>query len=98
MSESQTVTVRILDKDYHIACPESERANLERAGDYLDKKMRDIRRSGKVIGTERIAVMAALNITYELHNKQRDAAGDGESSEQVAQLLMRVQQSLGDSE
>jgi cell division protein ZapA len=98
MSESQTVTVRILDKDYHIACPASESANLERAADYLDKKMRDIRRSGKVIGTERIAVMAALNITYELHNKQKNAALNSDSSEQVTQLLMRVQQSLGDNE
>lgn len=98
MTESQTVTVRILDKDYHIACPASERVNLERAADYLDKKMRDIRRSGKVIGTERIAVMAALNITYELHNKQHNAADDSENSAQVTQLLMRVQQSLGDSE
>ncbi len=98
MSESHTVTVRILDKDYHIACPASERPNLERAAEYLDKKMRDIRRSGKVIGTERIAVMAALNITYELHHKQDNAAPAGESSEQVTQLLMRVQQSLADSE
>lgn len=98
MSESQTVTVRILDKDYHIACPASERSNLERVADYLDKKMRNIRRSGKVIGTERIAVMAALNITYELHHKQDNSAPAGESSEQVTQLLMRVQQSLADSE
>ncbi len=98
MTESQTMIVRILDKDYHIACPASERANLEHAADYLDKKMRDIRRTGKVIGTERIAVMAALNITYELHNKQQNIANGSESSEQVTQLLMRVQQSLGGSE
>jgi cell division protein ZapA len=98
MTESQTVTVRILDKDYHIACPASESANLERAAAYLDKKMHDIRRSGKVIGTERIAVMAALNITYELHNKQQNVAESSENAAQVTQLLMRVQQSLGDSE
>ena len=64
MTQSQTVTVRILDKDYHIACPVAESTNLERAAEYLDKKMREIRRAGKVIGAERIAVMAALNITH----------------------------------
>lgn len=98
MTESQAVTVRILGKDYHVMCPVSERANLERAAEYLDNKMRDIRSSGKVIGTERIAVMAALNITYELHNKQQDTAQGSENSEQVMQLLMRVKESLGGGE
>ncbi len=98
MTQSQTVIVRIMDKDYHIACPASERGNLERAADYLDKKMRDIRRSGKIIGAERVAVMAALNITHELHANQRNATQDNDSSEQIQQLVARVEQSLDVSE
>ena len=94
MTQPQTVTVRIMDKDYHIACPASESANLERAAEYLDKKMRDIRRTGKVVGAERIAVMATLNITHELHGKQHDAVQDREGSEQIKQLMLRVQKSL----
>ncbi len=94
MTQTQTVTVRILDKDYHIACPVAESDNLERAAEYLDRKMRDIRRSGKVIGAERIAVMAALNITHALHGKQRDALLSDDSTEQIQQLVMRVQTSL----
>ncbi|WP_205341968.1 cell division protein ZapA [Denitrificimonas caeni] len=98
MTQSQTVTVRILDKDYHISCPASESTNLERAAEYLDKKMRDIRRSGKVIGAERIAVMAALNITHELHSRKHDELFSSQDTEQVQQLLTRVQKSLDSAE
>lgn len=61
-----TVEVTILDKDYLVACPPDQQDALRRAARYLDGKMREIRTSGKVFGAERIAVMAALNITYEL--------------------------------
>ena len=65
MSTPNTVTVKILDKDYQVACPE-EQEELKSSAKYLDKQMRGIRDTGKVIGLERIAVMAALNIGYEL--------------------------------
>ena len=71
MTQSNTVTVHILDKEYCIACPQDERANLESAARYLDGKMREIRTSGKVIGADRVAVMAALNITHDLLHKQQ---------------------------
>ena len=66
MSTPNTVTVKILDKDYQVACPEEQEAQLVVSAKYLDKQMRGIRDSGKVIGLERIAVMAALNISHEL--------------------------------
>ncbi|MDY0249791.1 MAG: cell division protein ZapA [Pseudomonas sp.] len=98
MTQSQTVTVHILDKDYHIACPVSESTNLERAAEYLDKKMREIRRSGKVIGAERIAVMAALNITHELHRQQHNDVPSADDTAQIQLLLNRVQQTLDTDE
>jgi cell division protein ZapA len=58
--------VKILDKDYQVACPADQEAELLVSAKYLDKQMRGIRDSGKVIGLERIAVMAALNISHEL--------------------------------
>ena len=58
--------VTILDKEYMIACGPDEREALQESARILDKKMREIRTSGKIIGTERIAVMAALNLAYEL--------------------------------
>ena len=73
-----TVEVRILDKEYLVACPQEEQEALLRAARHLDTKMRDIRSSGKVFGTERIAVMAALNITHEL--RERDTMSDATSS------------------
>ncbi|MCB1695109.1 MAG: cell division protein ZapA [Halioglobus sp.] len=66
MSKPHTVTVRILEKDYQVACPQDQEAELLVSAKYLDKQMRGIRDSGKVIGLERIAVMAALNISHEL--------------------------------
>ncbi len=69
------IKVQILGKEYPIACPEDEQHDLLVAARYLDEKMRQIRSGGRVIGAERIAVMAALNITHELiqsqqHNKR----------------------------
>lgn len=63
---SVPVTVRILDKDYQVACPEEEKDDLIASARYLDRKMREIRDGGRIIGTDRIAVMAALNISHEL--------------------------------
>jgi cell division protein ZapA len=61
----QTVSVRILDKDYQVACPADEVASLTQSARFLDERMSEIRSSGKVVGLDRIAVMAALNITHE---------------------------------
>lgn len=61
-----TVEVNILDKDYLVACPPEQREALRESARHLDAKMREIRATGKVFGTERIAVMAALNITHEM--------------------------------
>jgi cell division protein ZapA len=62
---SVAVTVSILDRDYQISCLPEEEVLLKSAADYLDGKMREIRERGNVIGIDRIAVMAALNIAHE---------------------------------
>ncbi|MES2817456.1 MAG: cell division protein ZapA [Pseudomonadota bacterium] len=95
MSQASTVTVHILDKDYCIACPSDERANLESAARYLDGKMREIRTSGKVIGADRVAVMAALNITHDLLHKQQHLDREASTTrDQVRDLLDRVDNAL----
>ena len=60
------ITVRILEKEYQIACPAGEKANLIASAELLNSKMREIRDSGKVVGLDRVAVMAALNLADEL--------------------------------
>lgn len=64
--ESVAVTIKILDKEYRIACPPHEREALLESAQYLNQKMREIRDRGSAIGSERVAVMAALNIAHEL--------------------------------
>ena len=60
------VSIRILEKEYQVACPADEKANLIASADLLNEKMREIRDSGKVVGLDRVAVMAALNMANEL--------------------------------
>ena len=62
----ETVTVTILDRPFQVSCPGDERAELEQSARYLDARMREIKSAGKVIGADRIAVMAALNIAHEM--------------------------------
>ncbi len=64
-NEPELVTVRILDKEYRIGCGEGEREALIASAYHLDARMREIYNSGKVVGMDRIAVMAALNIAHE---------------------------------
>jgi len=63
---NETVFVKILDKEYQVACPREERQALIESAQLLDERMKTIRGSGAVIGLERIAVMAALNLSHEL--------------------------------
>lgn len=68
MSEREVarISVRILEKEYFVACPYEERSDLLDSAEFLNTKMREIRDSGKVVGLDRIAVMAALNLANEV--------------------------------
>ena len=70
MSDSTTVTVSILDKEFQVSCQPEEVDELTASAAYLDKQMIQIRQTGKVVGLDRIAVMAALNITHQLLQQQ----------------------------
>ncbi|MBT4522387.1 MAG: cell division protein ZapA [Halieaceae bacterium] len=98
MSDSRTVTVSILDKEYQVACPEDQQPELVESARYLDKQMRTIRDTGKVIGLERIAVMAALNIGHELlqTSSQPDLPGNGfdQNDNAVNHLNKKVENAL----
>lgn len=87
MSAPATVTVRILDKDYQVACPEDERAALTAAADHLNRRMREIRDAGKVVGLDRMAVMVALNLASELLAAQTQSV---EIREDLATRLNRL--------
>ena len=73
MSSAKTIDVNIMGREFTVACTDEERPGLLEAVSYLDRKMHDIRDTGKVVGIDRIAIMAALNLSHELlHTKTGD--------------------------
>lgn len=97
MSEKEptAVTVRILDKEYFVGCPPDERNDLLESAEYLNKKMREIRDTGKVVGSDRIAVMAALNMANELLRlRKQDQEIQGSVSGRVKHMRERVEGAL----
>ena len=93
------VSVRILDKEYQVACPASERTDLLDAAEILNAKMLEIRDSGRVVGLDRIAVMAALNMANDLiHAQARDRVLDGDISGRLKLISDRVENVLGTSQ
>ena len=65
-ADAKGLQINVMGREFRVACPEDEQKGLLEAVDYLNKKMSEIRDNGKVIGLERIAIMAALNIAHEL--------------------------------
>ena len=86
LEASTQVNIKILEKEYQISCPISERAALLSSAELLNTRMREIRDSGKVIGLDRIAVMAALNMANELLRSRNV----GESLEGNAKLRLQA--------
>ena len=66
MTDVQPINISILDKDYKVACPPGEQSALLESAKFLDNKMREIRDSGNIMGSERIAVITALNMANDL--------------------------------
>jgi len=90
------VTVRILDRDYHIACPPDERESLLKAADLLSREMSEVRDSGRVVGMDRIAVMVALNLAHQYLQAEveRDATVS-QSLERIQRLRLTLAQADG---
>jgi cell division protein ZapA len=93
------VSVRILDKEYQVACPASERTDLLDSAEALNAKMLEIRDSGRIVGLDRIAVMAALNMANDLlHAQARDRVIEGDVSMRLKTISDRVDSALGGSQ
>jgi cell division protein ZapA len=89
------VSVRIMEKEYVIACPYEERSALLDAAEFLNARMREVRDSGKIVGLDRIAVMVALNLSNELLAiKTRESKLEGEVVGRVRSARERVEASL----
>jgi cell division protein ZapA len=88
---SSPVSVTILGKEYQIACPEDEREALISSARFLNGKMEKIRASGKVVGLDRIAVMAALNIAHDLINLQ---SKEGNNMEGINKTILQMKEKV----
>ncbi len=91
----ETLNVSILDRDYGVSCPPNEVEELKNSARILDERMRDIRRSGKIVGVERIAVMAALNMAHELLKIKAELDHKDRSTEkQLSKLNDKIELAL----
>lgn len=90
MSEIKGVDVNIMGRDFTVSCTDEERPGLINAVNFLDKKMRDIRDSGKVVGVERIAIMAALNLSHELLNSKSGNLDVGDIKRRIIQMQDQI--------
>ena len=87
--------VSIMGREFRIACSEEEQKDLLKSIEYLNNKMREIRDAGKVIGVERIAIMAALNITHEFLSTRVDGGFDvGEFKRRIFGMQSAIDQAM----
>ncbi|MBN4075036.1 MAG: cell division protein ZapA [SAR86 cluster bacterium] len=95
MSEKNSITIKILGRDYQIACGPDEEDALRQAATYLNKQMEKVKKQGSTLGFEKIAVMTALNISYELlqSSQQADNSESG-SQEFLNQLEKKIESAL----
>ena len=94
-AEPARVSVRIMEKEFMVACPYEERSALLDSAEYLNARMREVRDSGKVVGIDRIAVMVALNLANELLQlKRREAHVENELAGRVRSMREHVEATL----
>lgn len=89
-----SLDVAIMGREFRVACPEDERESLLQAVTFLDRKMREIRDHGKVIGLERIAIMAALNITHDYLAAKPINPDDSAHREHIERMTGLLDQAL----
>lgn len=98
-STVKNVDVTILDRQYKIACPDDERESLMASVAYIDQKMREIKEAGKIAGTDRIAVMAALNVAHELLAAKTGAGFDiGEYKRKMISMNSLIDDAMASQE
>ena len=96
MSEAKGVDVSIMGREFRVSCTAAEYEALMAAVTYLDRKMREIRDSGKVIGVERIAIMAALNVAHELLTVRTGGFDIGDFRRRINSMQEQIDQAVAE--
>lgn len=97
MSNVKAVEVSIMGRDFTVSCTDEERVSLMHAVAFLDKKMRDIRDTGKIVGVERIAMMTALNLSHELLNSKTGEVDTGDFKRRITQMQDEIDQAVNEN-
>ena len=96
-ADAKGLQINIMGREFRVACPEDEQKGLLDAVDYLNRKMQDVRDHGKVIGLERIAIMAALNITHEYLSTRVGGAFDmAEIQRRMTRMEATIEQAMSE--
>ncbi len=96
--QAKGINISVMGRDFSVACPPEEQEDLMDAARYLDKNMKEIKKTGKIIGAERCAIMAALNITNDLLQLRRATAGQEQVQERLESLQERIDDVLRETE
>ena len=91
---SVSLTIHILGKEYQVNCPPEEREALERSAELLNEKMEEIRSGSQIIGLERIAVMAALNLAHDLLQTEQSAEQNSFASDVLQTMNSKIDSAL----
>ena len=97
-AEPAGMQISIMGREFRVACAPEEQKSLQEAVDYLNRKMQDIKDQGKITGIDRIAVMAALNISHEFLTARVGGADVAEYKRRMQQLGMTLEQAMADQE
>jgi cell division protein ZapA len=93
--EKGAVTISLLGREFRVGCPEGEEKQLAASVDYLNRKLKEVRDTGKVVGNERIAIMAALNIAHELvSNPGKVSSAPGVDGVAIRRRILAMQETL----
>ena len=96
MSKTEPLTIKIMEKEYRIGCPEEEKDNLQASANLLNDKIKEIRQQGSVIGTERIAIMTALNMSHEILHNQSISTEHNDLNKRIEAISEHITESMRD--
>ena len=94
MSDRGAVTINLLGREFRVGCPEGEEKQLLASVDYLNRKLKEVRDTGKVVGNERIALMAALNIAHEFLSNSGKGNAQGYDAAALKRRILAMQEAL----
>ncbi|MDH5517962.1 MAG: cell division protein ZapA [Gammaproteobacteria bacterium] len=97
-AKPNSVSIRLLDKEYSIGCPDGEEASLLASADLVNKKIKEIKERGSIIESERIAVMAALNLAHEVLNANSASTSLSDVDKRIHSLKEKIDSAIGQIE